>query len=530
MSWYTKYRPTSVGALHLTSVRSELQRLMQSGNFPQALLFAGPKGTGKTSSARIISAVLNETQNAAVVETIFFQKQRSSKPLVEPNPADPMIKRINQGTSYVVQELDAASNRGIDDIRQLRERLALPPQEGKMAVYILDEVHMLTTEAFNALLKVLEEPPPHVVFILATTELHKIPATIASRCTLIQFHKASVTELSHALTTVLDQEKIKYQPAAVELIAKRADGSFRDAVKLLENIAQNGEELTEQTVAARLISNYDSAIVELLTAVIAKQAPTVAQIFVSLREQDIDESFFFKTMLEYLHAQLMISIGVADGQAFTTTPAIHFLLNELLTISNPTSSVLALLPVELKLLDIIFRAQKQGSGGASGSSSGGGGTSGKKVTLPPSKPVVSQSPIKEPAVEQALPTTLSHPIQLADSAQTLSGDGALLVANWENFLSVLHDKNMSLELLLRSARPLSGQKGQATIQVYFSFHKEQLQQPKFLSILQECLAPITGGFVELQFEIAQKQEHLEAANIQPVVQTDLAQLAKEVLV
>jgi DNA polymerase III subunit gamma/tau len=494
---------------------------MASGSFPQALLFAGPKGTGKTSSARIIGALLNDQQNTAAVETIFFAKKRSSQPLVEPNPDDPANQKISQGTSYVVQEMDAASHRGIDDIRQLRERLALPPQEGRIAVYILDEVHMLTTEAFNALLKVLEEPPVHVVFILATTELHKIPATITSRCTLVQFHKASVAELSQALISVLDQEKIAFEPAAIELIAKRAEGSFRDGVKLIENLAQTNEKLSLDQVTSKLVTNYETVIADLVVAVINKQATQVSQVFLTLREQDIDETFFFKSLLEYLYQQLMISIGITEGQAFAQTKVIHFLLNELISISNPTSSVLPLLPVELKLLDLIFRSQKQ---------NGGDDNSKKNIAKPQAQPaeVKKNPPIHED--EKITVPSSSYPTQLADSSQTLTGDGSQLVEQWDNFLNILHEKNMSLELLLRSAKPLSGQKGQAIIQVYFSFHKEQLQQPKFLSILQECIAPITGGFVELQFEVAQKQDRLDTANIQPVVQTDLAQLAKDVLV
>jgi DNA polymerase-3 subunit gamma/tau len=265
MSWYRTYRPTTISGLHLTSVREALQEMMKTGHFPHALLFTGPKGTGKTSSARIISALLNDPQNADQVEAMFFKasssstdtadkKKKKNFALVEPNPDDPIVQRIYRGASYVVQEMDAASHRGIDDVRELRERVYLPPQEGKVNVYILDEVHMLTTEAFNALLKILEEPPSHVVFILATTEIQKVPDTIVSRCTLVQFTKATSEELCSALRGILKQEGITFDEAAIMTIAQAADGSFRDAVKLLENCVQGKTNFSEQDVPIHLFT------------------------------------------------------------------------------------------------------------------------------------------------------------------------------------------------------------------------------------------------------------------------------------
>ena len=207
MPWNRTYRPHTLADLHLTSVRENLQTLLKNKKIPHVFLFAGPKGTGKTSSSRIIGAILNEPKNKEIVEELFFGKKASKKSFVPPDPSNPFIEKILTGSSYTVQEMDAASNRGIDNIRELKERVALPPQEGLVTVYILDEAHMLTTEAFNALLKVLEEPPEHVVFILATTELHKVPDTIKSRSHLVAFKKASKEELTQALERIIGKEK-----------------------------------------------------------------------------------------------------------------------------------------------------------------------------------------------------------------------------------------------------------------------------------------------------------------------------------
>jgi len=241
MSWNRKYRPTKIEDLHLDSVRIQLQRMMDAGKIPQSLLFAGPKGTGKTSSSRIIGAIVNDPKNGNQVDLAYFGKSSKknatkikddAQKLVEPDNDNDFARKIFEGTSFVVQEMDAASNRGIDDIRQLRSKAFLPPQAGKMSVFILDEAHMLTTEAFNALLKLLEEPPEHTIFILATTEeppehtifilatteIHKIPPTIVSRCQTVEFHKATKNELINTLKKILINEKIAFEDDALEMI------------------------------------------------------------------------------------------------------------------------------------------------------------------------------------------------------------------------------------------------------------------------------------------------------------------------
>ena len=199
MPWHRYYRPQKIAELHLESVKKQLLPLLTAATFPQVLLFAGPKGTGKTSSARIIAALLNDPQNKAATDARFKAADKNPPHFLEPDSNNPTLQEIFSGTSYLIQEIDAASNRGIDDIRMLKERVYIPPQFGSMSVYILDEAHMLTTEAWNALLKLLEEPPQHAVFIMATTEIHKIPDTVLSRASLVQFQTASNQELLDAL-------------------------------------------------------------------------------------------------------------------------------------------------------------------------------------------------------------------------------------------------------------------------------------------------------------------------------------------
>jgi DNA polymerase-3 subunit gamma/tau len=208
MAYYLKYRSRKLKELDLKSVRDALTEIVLSENIPHAFLFSGPKGTGKTSAARIIAKVIN-----------CENRKKSS---VEPCNKCEQCKLIDSGGNIDVIELDAASNRGIDDIRTLRDAVKLSPAQAKSKVYVIDEAHMLTTEASNALLKTLEEPPEHVYFILATTNSEKLIGTIRSRTTEIKFRKAEPEELLRSLKRVVKGEKIKVEDEALMMIAKAA--------------------------------------------------------------------------------------------------------------------------------------------------------------------------------------------------------------------------------------------------------------------------------------------------------------------
>src|SRR6266581_3023021 len=225
MVFYRKYRPQIIDDLDNQVVRERLLAVLSKG-LPHAFLFTGPKGLGKTSAARIVAKAVN-------CEKIDR---------IEPCNACEQCISITNGTNLDVLEIDAASNRGIDEIRDLKEKIRLSPLSAKKKVYIIDEVHMLTTEAFNALLKTLEEPPAHAMFILCTTEPHKVPATITSRCFHIAFKRATDEELVRSLKRIKEGEKLEVDEDALFAIAKMADGGFRDAAKILEELASKAQE------------------------------------------------------------------------------------------------------------------------------------------------------------------------------------------------------------------------------------------------------------------------------------------------
>ena len=256
VSLYRKYRPARFedmfGQEH---IRTVLKRQCETGKVSHAYLFCGTRGTGKTTSAKILAKAVNceNPQNG------------------EPCGKCASCISIDNGTATDVIELDAASNNGVDDIRDICEQVVYPPASLKKRVYIIDEVHMLSAGAYNALLKTLEEPPEHVIFILATTELQKIPPTILSRCQRFEFRRIQPEDITACLLSVAGKENINLEKNAAELLAELADGSMRDSLSLLESCvaAGNGDAITVETVSRQLGIAQDGTVAGILKAVAA---------------------------------------------------------------------------------------------------------------------------------------------------------------------------------------------------------------------------------------------------------------------
>jgi len=265
LSLYRKYRPRSfaeiVGQRHVTQT---LANAIKANRVAHAYLFCGPRGTGKTTSALVLAMALNCEKG----------------PTAEPCRECEGCRRIVAGNALDVIEIDAASNRGIDEIRELRERVGLAPAGGRMKVYIIDEVHMLTGEAFNAFLKTLEEPPPHVVFVLATTEPHRVLPTILSRCQRFDFHRLGLSDLEGVIRDIAAKEKLKVDDKAVTMLAHAGDGSMRDALTLLDQAIAYAEGEVTPEVVTEILGGIDFDLLADLADILIRGGMTDAFAFV----------------------------------------------------------------------------------------------------------------------------------------------------------------------------------------------------------------------------------------------------------
>ena len=438
MSYYQKYRPEKIAELDLVSVREEFEKTLKSGHIGHAYLFVGPRGSGKTSTARILARVVN------------CEKNISGEPCGECNAC---VTIKNQSAVDVI-EIDAASHRGIDDIRDLREKIKLTPVILKKKVYIIDEVHMLTNEAFNALLKTLEEPPAHAMFILCTTEVHKVPETIASRCVKLMFYKATVAEVRTALEKAIKGEGIKIDKDALDILTESVDGSLREAHKVLEQLAQTGEKIDLERVKTVLGLMGSQQVELLIKAVEEGNVAEVVEIMKSCEEKATDSNALIKGLLQSLEQRLFKKIEAKKDSDFEKE-----MIKGLIDVAPQIkTSPLPLLPIELFCVEMVEGRVKSQE------------LRGKK---------------KEVCVGARDPSAKPQ-----DDGQAISFNK--IVADWPQLLNRLAPRNHSVAGLLRGARPKEIDGGKLIIEVFYKFHKEQLEQEDRRNMIEEEATRLWG--------------------------------------
>jgi len=295
---YRKWRPQLwddvVGQEHIIQT---LRNAVSAGRFAHAYLFAGPRGTGKTTTARLLAKALN-----------CLEEDTAKRPC----DACENCLAVNQGSFLDLIEIDAASNTSVEDVRDLRDKINFSPNKGRYKVYIVDEVHMLSTAAFNALLKTLEEPPGHAVFVLATTEVHKIPATVLSRCQRHEFRRIPVADIVSQLSRIAEAEEIDIEAEALTLVARQATGALRDAISLLDQLASTGLAVTLETAQQVLGTATSQAVLDLIGALIEKDTAVGLGLIHQALDRGSDPRQFARQVVEYLRQMLMMQMGGAD--------------------------------------------------------------------------------------------------------------------------------------------------------------------------------------------------------------------------
>ena len=505
MVYYRKYRPQIIDELDNEDVRKTLSSVLASPEPPHAFLFTGPKGLGKTSSARIVAKALNCTGRARSAKRV------AKSDSVEPCNTCEMCLSITDGTNMDVLEIDAASNRGIDEIRDLREKIRLSPVSARKKVYIIDEVHMLTTEAFNALLKTLEEPPSHAVFILATTEPQKVPATILSRCLHVSFHKATEAELLRSFQRIVKAEGIEISQAALVEIAKLSDGGFRDGVKILEEmvLAAEGKEVSVAIIEAQYHSvSSKQHIGTLFTRIAQNDVQGSIAVVNEVAETGSDMKFFLEQLLLALHEMLLHNVGVGEKiQTVLNLAEIRELSDALQKAhTQMRTAVVSSLPLELALISYMLPSTAQSEVERSALPHVAKLQDGKDLDLNGMRRKVGELQ-KQRAVtnekEDEKKEEKSEATGASLMAYKATGDltPEWLTEFWQTFILKVKEKNHTISGVLRGCRLRSFDRKNLIIETSYKFHKDRLSESKTLTALSEAASAMAGNPVSVTIEL-----------------------------
>lgn len=461
---YRKYRPenfdTVVGQEHIVRV---IKNALKENKVSHAYLFSGPRGTGKTSIARILAKALNCENRSGY------------------NPCGKcrICKSVKEGATMDVIEIDAASNRGIDEIRDLREKIKFTPTESAYKIFIIDEVHMLTKEAFNALLKTLEEPPDHAFFVLATTELSKVPNTILSRCQRHDFRRIKLTDIINRLREIAKEENIKITDDGISLIAEASEGGLRDALSILDQLASTDiKEIDSNEIIELIGIAPHKKVSEFVRSLVESNSEAALKIIKGLEKSNSDLIVFTKSVQELVSKILMAKVGGIDQMEGTKEQ-----LESIQKLALDSE-----LDVFINISERIIESQKSFKSGVDPSfvlsvfciSFLGGKRSNQDSVE------IESAPQKK--------TTAS---KLNSKEEKGTSIDKRTNGQWHHFLMEIKSRNNTLHAFLRVANPEFSDNS-VTLIFPYKFHKERLEEPKNKRTVEEVISKVYGQQYELK--------------------------------
>ena len=460
--FHLKYRPQKISDLDSVEVSASLKKIVMSQEMPQAFLFAGPKGAGKTSAARIMARAVN------------CENLKEGEPCGKCDNC----KEVMKGSCIDVIEIDAASNRGIEEARDLKEKAYLLPSKLPKKVFIIDEVHMMTKDAFNALLKLIEEPPKHTIFILCTTDWQKIPETVLSRLVKVDFKKGNRSELHNSLRRIVEGEKFEIEETAIDMIVDKSDGSFRNIQRTLNEIYLNfGRKLKAEDVRSFFENKMGEYTPESLEDDLVLGNPAlILTNLEKMAEKGVDFKSFRENLLVYFQDKLLGGLGVEGrGLPKLSVEATEKWLQLLIAAGKQEKEVsIDQLPMELAVAEFL-------SGNRQPSSK-------VQKDLNPSDPAAAGPP----------PLDKGGKNSAAKIDIDLGIDVAKIEEGWGRVLTAVKPYNHSVEAFLRAARPKSIEGNLVTLEVFYPFHKDRLEEQKNRKIVETGFKEALG--IEVIFE------------------------------
>jgi DNA polymerase-3 subunit gamma/tau len=513
---YRKYRPQDFEeVVGQEPVVRTLQNAISNGQLRQAYLFAGPRGTGKTSMARILAKGLNCEHG----------------PTPTPDKVCSACVSIANGSSLDVVEMDAASQRGIDDIREIRERVVLQPAEGRYKVYILDEAHQLTDAAWNALLKLIEEPPPHLVFVFCTTDLAKVLPTVRSRCQTFVFQRPRLAELVRLLRRVADGEGIEAPDQALSLIARGARGSFRDAVSTLDQLSAATEsQVTVQAVLQLLGAVEEEALFRLCDLVVDQDTAGALTSVEELAAQGQDIGRLVLDLLEHLRALMLVQ---HMGEVPETLPLTEETRERLRAQANQLGEATVVRMIDL--LAVAVEDMRQGGDPRLPLE-----LALVKVTRPAADLSREAIAYRLDQIERARPGQVPGPSPrtrpdepapvAAPAAEPPSVELEQLQEAWQrSVLPAVGEKSIPIASMLAEARPIDLTGDTLTIEFSqnASFHRQLAEEPKNATLLRDALYELTGRKLGITFVIGEAGPAAEEQDEAPAGEDEIYQLVKD---